>query len=247
MDNLRLDYLAARLSSASYPGEQWRVHNMLDDFVHIKGKQHDGDVFIGEGYEYNWCVFRGTEVADGVNWKDVWTDLRFIMRRDPENTYRISDGFLDAWVELSPRVFETTGTIQHIQTYEHGRPKPWVFTGHSLGAALATVAAAAFKPAHCITFGGPRVGNKAFADIATDACEFHRWVNKGDWCPRLPPPWLGHRHSGDLYFIDRKGELRINPSKGYLVSEVLADAVRRWKRHGVENYVDNIEALINRE
>jgi triacylglycerol lipase len=75
---------------------------------------------------------------------------------------------------------------------------PVVLTGHSLGAAFATLAAAALPepPAALVTFGSPRVGNAAFVDrLAQRAFPHHRVVNQHDIVTQLPQrePRLGGR------------------------------------------------------
>jgi len=82
------------------------------------------------------------------------------------------------------------------------------FTGHSLGASLATLAAARFNPTAVYTFGSPRVGNKAF--IASIKCPVHRIAKANDIVTRVPPPILYH-HIGDVYFITSEGKLLNNP------------------------------------
>jgi len=67
-----------------------------------------------------------------------------------------------------------------------------VFTGHSLGGALATLCAAAVKTelpelhVSAYTFGSPRVGNKAFAEEFKKVDYSVRYVNGGDVVTSLP-------------------------------------------------------------
>ena len=86
---------------------------------------------------------------------------------------------------------------------------PLVFTGHSLGGAFATMAAAAspVRPDLLVTFGSPRVGNPAFVDCL-DGIPIHRIVNHHDIVSLVPAldPKLGERdfrHAGDLAFLGK--------------------------------------------
>ena len=77
------------------------------------------------------------------------------------------------------------------------------FTGHSLGDALATLAAFRYENARgTYTFGSPRVGDKIFKNA------FHtrtyRFVNNCDIITRMPPPVL-YKHVGELKYIDSNG------------------------------------------
>lgn len=258
MHTHRLDYLAARLCSASYPREVHRLQNMLLYHDHIRGYEHGADVFVGEGRDYNWVVFRGTEVGDAVCWKDVWTDIKFSLRPVPGNPYRLHRGFFEAWREVAERVTEMTSTLWYKQEWERKvaeeeNPdavppvKPWVFTGHSLGAAMALVAAASLHPAHCVTFGGPRVGGKKFVEYYDQfgPKSTRRYVNKSDWCPRLPPPVFGHRHVAGLRYFDQQHRLWEAPPRDLMVKDFIGDFFNKWKRHSVDEYVANLEGRVN--
>lgn len=72
----------------------------------------------------------------------------------------------------------------------------FIFTGHSLGAALATLASfdavtSGYLPARHVAvynFGSPRVGNQALANAITKAIpDFYRVVHWEDIVPHLPP------------------------------------------------------------
>jgi hypothetical protein len=74
-----------------------------------------------------------------------------------------------------------------------------LITGHSLGAGLATLAAAALRERHprLITFGSPRVGDADFArSIAADSVA--RFVNCCDLVTRVPPEKFDPGHIGPL-------------------------------------------------
>lgn len=112
------------------------------------------------------------------------------------------------------------------------------FTGHSLGGALATLAASRFSPVRAVyTFGAPRVGNEAF--VRSFSTAMYRFVNGDDVVPALPPsvdidiPFVDqYRQFEDLKLINAGGELVIDPSAREDAGEqgrgVLDDLARIW-------------------
>lgn len=77
------------------------------------------------------------------------------------------------------------------------------YTGHSLGAALATLAAARRKPLATYSFGCPLVGDAAFAN-AVDVEHLYRVVNQEDVVTHVPmaiPFLFPYEHAGQLYVI----------------------------------------------
>jgi hypothetical protein len=81
-----------------------------------------------------------------------------------------------------------------------------VFTGHSLGAALATLAASHYDQARVIAFGSPRVGDDAFGHRLS-LRNIVRYVDCCDMVCRVPPPLLGYSHVGTEAYINRLGVL----------------------------------------
>jgi triacylglycerol lipase len=91
--------------------------------------------------------------------------------------------------------------------------RPVWFAGHSLGGAMATVCAGRCKlssipsnPKALFTFGSPRVGNRAY--IHAVKLPHYRWVHNNDIVARVPPRWLGYKHSGFELYLDSKSQLR---------------------------------------
>lgn len=81
-----------------------------------------------------------------------------------------------------------------------------VFTGHSLGGAVATVAAAKARKlgyaADLYVYGSPRIGNEAFARFVTDQPgRNYRVTHTTDPVPRIPPIFLGFRHISPEYWL----------------------------------------------
>jgi predicted lipase len=83
-----------------------------------------------------------------------------------------------------------------------------VFTGHSLGGALATLCGASVKDeipdlhVSVITFGSPRVGNKQFAEVFKAVDVSIRCVNGSDVVTMMPN-W-GYEHVNGELFIGEK-------------------------------------------
>lgn len=100
--------------------------------------------------------------------------------------------------------------LPYIRSKDDGHRTIW-FTGHSLGAALATVAADRYANVRGLyTFGSPRVGDEDFKrDFRINA---YRIVNGSDIVARVPPKGV-YRHVGNLKHIDGEGILRNNPPR----------------------------------
>ena len=85
-----------------------------------------------------------------------------------------------------------------------------VLAGHSLGGALATVAAAEWRETFDIqgiyTFGQPAVGKGGFSSLFQTnlGSKLFRFVNDDDVVPRVPPTY---DHVGQLKHLDPNGDL----------------------------------------
>lgn len=99
------------------------------------------------------------------------------------------------------------------------------FTGHSLGAANATVAAilsarSGMRVGGLYTYGSPRVGDAEFAERFRDLFpggggpEHHRFVNERDIVTRVPPEPFGYRHVGAAHHIASDGAIRAEDVQG---------------------------------
>ena len=89
--------------------------------------------------------------------------------------------------------------------YAHARKRPvprFEFVGHSLGGALATIAAAVTKAlvphaeVSCATFGSPRVGNGAFVAFFNERVDSVRYVHGNDMVTLVPRLWYEHVAGG---------------------------------------------------
>jgi hypothetical protein len=98
-----------------------------------------------------------------------------------------------------------------------------LYTGHSLGAAMATLMAGLRPPHALYTLGSPRVGDTAFVE-ALKGIKNHRYVDCCDLVARVPPA-IGYRHLGEPYYIQRNRKVTINPShRSILWDHMLAAA-----------------------
>jgi hypothetical protein len=82
-----------------------------------------------------------------------------------------------------------------------------IATGHSLGGALATLAAGVLRSqglnVDLYTYGAPKVGEQALADYITSTAhgQTYRVTHHDDPVPKLPPLLIGFRHSSPEYYI----------------------------------------------
>lgn len=187
-----------------------------EDFA-IESKETDTQVFLFSNGPSLQIVFRGTE----FKWRDWLTDLRAIQKvipyGNPDSPVRIHAGFLAAYKSVREEILLAAASELEIQV-----------TGHSLGGALATICALDIKynfyaksvaplaRVSCVTFGSPKVGNRAFVESFN---KYHpisrRYTNKLDVVTALPLAfWWSH-------------------------------VLRRFKlnnyRHGIDNYIEALK------
>ncbi len=106
-----------------------------------------------------------------------------------------------------------------------------MFTGHSLGAACATIAAARAKyfwpdvDIALITFGSPRVGDKKFVQHVNTVSRIERYVNNSDVVTMLPPR-IRYRHTRGLKYINSKDRALDSPGLLYMACDRVVGRVR---------------------
>jgi triacylglycerol lipase len=160
----------------------------------------DGWAYIAESDALIILAFRGTQSIS--NWKtDFHTWLIHPPSTDPQ--LRVHQGFYNAFERLSDGARGIKKAMEELHSSSGNVPV--YITGHSLGGALAQIAAAVLgsdQIAACYTFGSPRVGNSIF-DLWVKPPSY-RVINYADIVPQVPFPVpfiLDYRHSGDPRYM----------------------------------------------
>lgn len=134
-------------------------------------------------------VFRGTEQDP----RDFVSDIAFPRVPFGVGSGTVHVGFLQAldsvWDPIS-KAIDALGDV------------PIFYAGHSLGAALATLAAARRAPVALYTFGSPLVGDSAFA-ATLSRIPVYRTVDADDAVTLVPPEGLGFSHVGEMHRLSR--------------------------------------------
>jgi triacylglycerol lipase len=208
--------------------------------------------FVSVTQEAVIVCFRGTEPDRPQDWI---TDLDFDLTDGPLGG-RVHEGFYDA---LSCVWHSLDQEVHRLQSDR--RRKLWV-TGHSLGAALATLAVARWRERDLpvtglYTFGQPRTGDHTFARSFDFVFRPHtfRMVNDLDIVTRTPPRALGYRHVGSFIHINEKGDLEHDICwwRRFLSGwQGAIETILDWGRegvqdHGMTQYRQRIECALQRQ
>ena len=179
---------------------------LAGDVAYFHGT-HSTQAYVMSMPEAIVLAFRGTQVDDF--WSSVLdfaVDAQFLPAPDSHGDL-VHAGFLAALREVWPE------TVAYLRAEQLRRPRPLWITGHSLGSALATIAAnlccddPALGLQGVYTFGSPRVGAPAFG--ARIRVPVFRFQNDSDLVPHIPIG-LVFRHVGKMQFIDGAGRLHRN-------------------------------------
>jgi len=186
-----------------------------------------------------WVVFGGSESTD--DWKinfDLW-----MTKAEAGISGKVHRGFSRQWSHARS---EVTSFMQKNQ--DAGR-KTIFFTGHSLGGAVATVAATEMQKrfpgmsVNLVTFGAPKVGNDDYAKSVNSLLNgrVSRNENAGDPVPCIPPripffaPYSGNLNGCNLYTPGKGFENGRERAKGCVMN--LNNL--RVSHHSMDEYIAN--------
>ncbi len=186
----------------------------LTRFAFFDSRRTDTQAFLAANRSVIVVSFRGTQPAKLLDWM---TDLRAELVEGVHRGFRTAlDG---VWSEITDAIESAKGPrgslvdLARLGPSAAAVPGLW-FTGHSLGGALAVLAAQrmlqAQRPVEGLyTFGQPRVGGREWVGTLNMAFgqRYFRFVNNADVVPRVPLRAMGYAHAGALRYFDAKGAM----------------------------------------
>jgi len=187
-------------------------------------------------------AFRGTEEkndiwADLAVWKESSTvagDVHYGFKREIDKIHE------DIMVWIRSRAINKETTI--------------FVTGHSLGAAMASIFTARLTELGynviLYTFGSPRVGDKKWANFLKDV-PVYRFVNTNDIVTRIPK--IGYDHVGEMYYLGYDGGMSTGRSFWKLIKDNIKARIKAWKKgqafsgfydHLINNYLKKLKSNV---
>ena len=180
--------------------------------------------------------FRGTEVTEP---SDILADLKAGKNIEPVGG-KIHVGFKGEINKLWPTIQKSVANINSLYV-----------TGHSLGAAMATIAAGRMqsKVISLITFGSPRVGNKEYVNSLT--IKHYRVQNNCDDVTKVPFLLMGFAHHGTHMYLNYYGAFR-NLTPWQQIKDMVRSRAKAYTKgqkflgaydHMMDNYIAKLGKL----
>ncbi|MBW4631601.1 MAG: lipase family protein [Iphinoe sp. HA4291-MV1] len=201
-------------------------------------------------------AFRGSEELS--DWEVNFNRLK---SRDFSNNYNLClhTGFCNylnniwkPYKDPQERI-EAKGIKAIIQEEMKNSSKSLWFTGHSLGGAVAVLAAAnciffdnlPFEVSGVYTYGQPRVGDWSFAKLYNSRLrsKTFRFVNNNDVVTKIPTwaPLFLFRHVGQIKYLTQDGEIldfeKLNIWQKW--QEIFIDIVKDLREEGINSITDH--------
>ncbi len=183
--------------------------------------------YVVSNHKFAIVAFRGSETQlregdsdPGYIFADWMANFNFLPERWAQggNVHR---GFKAALQEVWPEL------ENYISNLQKNNLKIWL-TGHSLGAALATLAADRYSNVQGLyTYGSPRVGDRNFKKNFN--VNTYRFVNNADIITKVPPAGM-YCHVGEVKYIDGAG--------------IIHDGINHWERW-TEEIQDQFKNIFN--
>ena len=238
-----------------YRTNDFGEYRHIQSIISEKIRYYDGNRCIKEedredAQAYLWkygstvyICFRGTEDT-----RDILCDLD-IRKHSVGNDTKIHNGFYRQFCSIDDFIYADLQVLNQISPYD-----TLVVCGHSLGGALATIAAlylALFLPSKkikCFTFGCPRVGDVNFVKrFEAKVSEHWRITNTEDPVSMIPT-WFRYVHTSHQVCIDDECKMTIIESDvpwysrlGHLFSRI--DIKTVIAHHSCKVYIDKVRRL----
>lgn len=197
----------------------------------VLGQRYGGQCYVVSDDHKIIIVFRGTQVVKSEHvgsidrlhdtvkkvLRDLMTDAKVkLVPWTGRSGGLVHRGFSDSLKEMLLAIRERIGALNESRP---GR-QLWL-TGHSLGGALATLAADCLDGVTGLhTFGSPQVGNAVFAQhFKTPGSRFRNHTDAVAW---VPGTVLGYQHVNNGRYFDRLGTLREEPGTAGLLLDGMA-------------------------
>ncbi len=170
--------------------------------------------FLAQGPDFAVLAFRGSDDLD------AWMTNFNILPQPWRGGGKVHRGFAAALDGIWPEVAAMLPRVRG----------PLLVTGHSLGGALAVLAASLLPAARLYSYGAPRVGDGTFRTaMEARPGPARRYVDDRDVVCRVPPTALGYRHAGLPYVIDRDGNATQRQPEDPGVKGLLTSALSRGR------------------
>ncbi len=208
-------------SEPEFVTEKFQQNAGLTEVIFFEDKATQ--CFVASNNQFAIVAFRGSEARlregdsdPGYIFSDWMANFNFLPEQwDPGgNVHRgFKSALSEVWLDLE----------KHVSNLQKDNLKIW-FTGHSLGAALATLAADRYGNVQGLyTFGSPRVGDQDFKkDFNVTA---YRFVNNSDIVTRVPPASM-YCHVGELRYIDSEGTIHDHSNHWESWSDDIQDKIK---------------------
>lgn len=244
---------AAKLVDAVYAKptfETMTTHYGLKTVFYVADGAHDLDFGFSpdpleapsQNDKHPWVVFGGSESTEDwkTNFNALWSDVTYPLKVPGA---KIHNGFQSQWAAAKADVVKRFQSLK-----DHGITKVFL-AGHSLGGAVATVAAAEIQTlfpdmrVELITYGAPMCGNAAFGENINHlmSSRITRVVNSGDPVPCLTQV-VGYADNiaGEVCFNEGSGQWS-TPREEHCNKDV-ADMSMSIKDHSMlESYIPLME------
>ena len=156
--------------------------------------------------EFDTFIIVGFRGSEHTRWQELKTDMQFW--KTEFNCYRVHSGFLELLNVVKDHIL--------VDISESEPNKRLIYTGHSLGGALAYLLALEHKPTDICVFGSPRVGGEELQEYFKDI-NVMRIMAENDFVINLPPKFMGYTDIGNrISCPGKKGKWESHKLKTYL-------------------------------
>ena len=217
----QLARVCAELSEQSYENESAFKKFLFERvLMHTELKHFDVDGAQAYGIvmpQFIMIVFRGTQPTE---FSDIVADIK-AWPKESDTVGMVHAGFKGELDKIYPQI--TRWLRSH-------RDQKLVITGHSLGAAMATLFAARQYQqgldVKLYTYGSPRVGNSKFAK-QFENIPAYRFVNTNDVVCTVP---FLYTHVGELHYMSYTGKITVGTNWRQRLNDKIRGRIRAWQK-----------------